>query len=344
MLEQKTRVLVTGATGFLGSHILTALSQHSHLSPIAACRNGTRLAANFTGEVRLGDFCDADYRQSVVQNIDVICHAGTWASLWAHAAQEHEYFYQPCIDLIDQAKAAGVKRFIMASSVVMAKPTNNNLAIDDFARSHISRFWPHLDKLIAIDHYMQQQAQQGMSMISMRLGHFIGVGNRLGIVPVLLPRLNTHLVPWLANGKSHLPLIGGEDMARAFLAATMVSQQQLEPYESFNICGKEFPSSRDVFNFICEQSGAPKPHFSVPFAMGHWFAWLMETLHPLLPGKSPFLTRSIVHLAKDWLCSTEYAKQKLGFEAQQDWRQVVNEAVKHIQQQGTPWPAMVQNY
>ena len=29
----------------------------------------------------------------------------------------------------------------------------------------------------------------------------------------------------------------------------------------------------------------------------------METLFPIIPGKAPFLTRSIVHLSEDWLCN-----------------------------------------
>lgn len=42
----------------------------------------------------------------------------------------------------------------------------------------------------------------------MRLGHFVGAGNQVGIVAALTPRLRTRLVPWIAGGGSRtLPLV-----------------------------------------------------------------------------------------------------------------------------------------
>ena len=76
--HHKTRVLVTGATGFLGGNIIKAMEGNSRIECIAACRNRSRLTPNFPGEVREGDLLDPQYRRDLVKDIDVICHAGTW--------------------------------------------------------------------------------------------------------------------------------------------------------------------------------------------------------------------------------------------------------------------------
>jgi uncharacterized protein YbjT (DUF2867 family) len=68
------RVLVTGATGFLGSHTLAALRQRADVEIVAACRSPERLPDWFAGEVRRGDLTDPDYRASLVEDVDVICH------------------------------------------------------------------------------------------------------------------------------------------------------------------------------------------------------------------------------------------------------------------------------
>jgi hypothetical protein len=66
----------------------------------------------------------------------------------------------------------------------------------------------------------------------------------------------------------------------------------------------------------------------------------METLHPILPGVAPFLTRSIVYLARNWVCSTEYARQKLSYIPRKDWRVAVQEAVGDLKTKGYPWPRL----
>lgn len=340
MLTAKKRILVTGANGFLGKNILKAFAQQENAELTAACRDKNKLPESFKGEIREGDLRDPAYRQSVVKNVDVICHAGTWAAMWGHCAQENEKFYGPSIDLIEQAINAGVTRFLMTSTVTITKVRKNGPAIDDFSQPTYTGFWPHLDRLVDIDAYMKENAHRGMQMLTMRLGHFVGAGNKLGLVPALVPRLKTFMVPWLAGGKSRLPLIADSDLARSYVAA--VFAKELQPYESFNICGPNFPTTREVIEYVADKTGAPKPLFSVPYPVGHLFAWLMETLFPMLPGKSPFLTRSIVHLAEEWVCDTEYAKIKLGYCPQKDWTTAMDEALDELKTMDYPWLYLAQ--
>ena len=187
-LPTKTRVLVTGATGFLGSNILKAMAQDERIHCIAACRQPQKLFAGYQGEIRAGDLRDADYRQIVVKDVDVVCHAGTWAAMWNHTQQEQQRFYVPACDLIEQAIQCGVRRFIQASTVAIGAVTAPGQTHDDFSTKQRTGFWPHLDFLIDLDDYMYDNRHRGMDMVTLRLGHFIGAGNRLGIIPAIVPR------------------------------------------------------------------------------------------------------------------------------------------------------------
>ena len=176
-------------------------------------------------------------------------------------------------------------------------------------------------------------------MVNLRLGAFIGSGNRLGLVPALTPRLRTYLVPWLAGGRKRQALVADTDLGQAFARACVA--QGLNDYESFNICGTEFPTLREIVNFIAAETGFPKPLYSVPYPAGYAFGWLMEKLHPVLPGH-PFLTRSIVHLCEDWVCPSDYAQRKLGYVPEKDWRTTIREHLADLKAQGYPWPRLCQ--
>lgn len=319
---------------------MKALAETKDTYVIAACRSRERLTPGLADEVRVGNLCDPGYRREVVQGVDAVCHTGTWGAFWGHEALERTRFFEPACALVDCAIEAGVERFIQNSAVVVARVKRDGQALREDARPCRTGRWPHLDRLADLEEYMQQRSHLGTRMIVLRLGHFVGRGNHLGMLAALVPRLKTHLVPWLSRGRSRLPLVADSDLGCAFaLAATA---KDLGEFETFNICGPSFPTAREVIELIAEQSGAPRPKLSVPFELGYAFGWLMERLHPLLPARAPFLTRSIVHVCEDWYCSTERAERVLGYRPQKDWRTATLEALAELEQAGYPWPALKQ--
>ena len=329
------KVLVTGATGFLGQGILRAF-RDSDITVVAACRTPARLPSWFDGEVRVGDLTDPDYRKSLVQDVDAICHAGTWGAFWGHAEQERRFFLEPALDLVDRAVADGVKRFILASTVAVSGPRRDGAEIDDFAPLQKSGFWPHLDMLIDLDSHMREKASDDTRMIHMRLGHFVGKGNTLGLVPAIIPRMKTRMVPWLGLARARMPLATADDMGRAFALAATVDG--VAAYESFNIHSGALPTMREVFTHIARTAKVPLPLFYAPYRSGYVFGQLME----MMSSTNPFLTRSLVRVSEDWNAPIGHARQVLGYAPQDDWRVAIADSVAERRAMGFSWPEMMQ--
>ncbi len=320
-----TRILITGATGFVGSHILESLMQDRQVIPIAACRSPENLSPDFKGEVRIGDLRDPQYIHSVTQNIDIICHAAAWSSLFAHKRQSRTNFLEPSLRLIQSAQNAGVKKFIFTSSTSATSPKYSTNALH---KGVPKRFWPHLSSVVAIEDNLREVANSEFSTIILRLGIFTGRRYRLGLIPILLPRLRTHLVPWVKGGKTHLPLIDGRDIGQAFLKT---AKTELPSHDAFNIIGAEQPTVRSLITFIHQNFGYPKPHFSVPFFVAYPFAWLMEKLNPVVPWE-PLVTRSIIYLMEENKITNDKAQSQLGYEPTIQWQDSVREQIHELHQ------------
>lgn len=310
-------ILVTGANGFVGSHVLDALLDRTDVRVIAACRNKHALSTDTRVEIREGDLRDVSYRKSAVEGIDIVCHAAAWTSLWGHSEESRNLFLEPSMALIREARAAGVARFVNTSTTSAAAPDHSADALSPGIRRH---FWPHLCNVVAIENALRKNAGKSFQVVNLRLGIFAGRRYGLGLLPILAPRLKTHLVPRVARGTTSLPIIDGRDIGQAFsLAATA---PDLAEYKSFNIVGPEVPRVRDVITCLHQDYGLPLPHFSVPFAVAYPFAWLMEKLDRIVPWQ-PLVTRSIVHLMEEVDVDNRKAERLLGYRPLHGWREAI---------------------
>ena len=326
------KVLVTGANGFVGSHAIETMMADGEIELIAACRNRRKLLPGFSGEVREGDLRDGAYLDHLLRDVDVLVHAAAWTSAWGHASESRAHFLEPTRRLIDRAIAAGVKKIVNVSSTSAAAP---DLSVDPMSRGIIRGRWPHLDNVIRIEDLLREKAGPTLTVVNLRFGIFAGHRYGLGILPLLLPRLKTHLVPWVAGGRTSAPLVDGRDVGHALRLA---AKAELEGYQGFNIVGPEVPTVRELIIFLHDEFGYPQPHFGVPFFVAYPFGRLMELLDPVVPWE-PLVTRSIVHLLEEVHADNSRAERLLGYRPGHHWKEAVRATVAEMRvRQLAPMP------
>lgn len=310
-------ILIIGATGFVGSHTLRYLLDKPGIKLVVACRDRTRLNVDFTGEVRQGDIRDKEYLKTLFEDVDVVVNAASWSSLWGNKQRSDELFLRPSLMLINAFEQSRASTLVNVSSTSVAAPDDS---ADAMSQGIYRTFWPHFSNVITIENGLRKLAAVDKCVMNMRLGLFAGENYGLGLLPILVPRMKTHLVPWVAGGKTEMPIIDGRDIGQAMGLAAL--KNGLTGYNSFNVVGKSIPTVREVISFIADEYNLPRPHFSVPFSIAYPFAWFMEFIDKVVPWE-PLIVRSIILLLENTHTNNSRVTEVLGYQAEYDWQMAI---------------------
>ncbi len=122
--------LVTGATGFLGSHVASQLlARGESVRVLARPTSDLRALAGLAVERVTGDLRDPNSLAAALEGVSCVFHVAADYRLWARHPQEiYESNVTGTRNLLEAARVAGVKRFIYTSTVAtIAIPTHGAL-------------------------------------------------------------------------------------------------------------------------------------------------------------------------------------------------------------------------
>jgi nucleoside-diphosphate-sugar epimerase len=205
------RILVTGATGFIGREVARQLAA-AGLRPRLMVRRPTRAQYldDVDAEVVHGDLLVADSLEAAVDGCEAVIHLGGRASFEpAHVLAPT--FVHGTRALADAAEVAGVRRFVFGSSLLVHGPSEEAVTADTPAA-------PAIDYgRVKLQMEQELAARTALSVASIRLPHVYGAGDQL----FANVRRGVMLVPGRTDPPfSHLHV---HDAARVLTAAALGS-------------------------------------------------------------------------------------------------------------------------
>lgn len=168
------RVLVTGASGFIGCRVVEALSKSSNCEVRAMVRNPGNAARLARLEVELvqADLKDPNQVQQAIQGCDTVIHCAVGTDYWSDRAVA-AVTIGGTKNLLQQATKAGVKRFVHLSSIAV----HNSLqpgAIDSNTPTSPSSGDHYGQTKLKAEQLVLKACQNGLSAIVLRPGCVYG--------------------------------------------------------------------------------------------------------------------------------------------------------------------------
>ena len=249
-------VLVTGATGFVGPHVVHALRARE--LPVRALVRDTQRAsrlASWGTEFVQGDVTDLTSLRAAVSGVDTVVHLV--AIIKGSRADFERVMAQGTRDFVAAAQEAGVRRFVLASA----------LGLNERSRDAVPYFAAKWEMERAVK-------ESGLEYVILRPSFIFGKDG--GVLPtfVRLARF-APVTPIVGPGTQRLQPIWVEDVAEYYARATDLPAAA---NRTFEIGGPDAPTWNEFWDRLKRAVGARRPSVHVPFSVMRLQAALTEKL------------------------------------------------------------------
>jgi len=324
------KVLVTGAHGFLGSHVTERLLEAGDsvvalASPWGRLHNLVAVMEHPSLSIIRADLTEQEAIDGICDGVDAVVHAAARVSDWG----PWESFYRTNVlataRLVEEAERAGVGRFVLVSSVAVhtyrgfRDADTRKLPRDNLANAYA------YSKILAEDAVNQQKGVEG---VILRPGLW-PFGWRDATFQRVERALERGALPLMKRGESVLNTCYAENFADGVRLSLRVPAAA---GRSYVIADDGMPSWRELFDELARLVGKAPPRISVPRRPATAIATGVEaTWSALFPRVEPPLTRYRAALmAHDVHFSTAHAAEELGYVPRIGWREGMRRSVEAL--------------
>lgn len=319
-------ILVTGATGFLGSRIVQTLLLKDKVKNILATgrKFNTYNKSISSPKLRylLGDLTDKTFVQSLFKNnIDIVINCASLSSPWG----TYDAFYNAnCItqsNLIQIAKQTKIKRYIYISSPSIYFDFKNTTDVNEKT--------PLPEKLVnnyAVTKVEAEKmiAESGLEYVILRPRALVGAGDTV-IMPRMIRSYEEERLKIIGTGENKVDLTSVSNFVDAIWLA--INTETINCNTDYNITNGKPVKLWGAINYMLDRLGYNKVTKKMSASFLYKIAYLMELKSKYITKKrEPVLTRySVGILANSVWFDISKAKNKLGYTPKQSTQEAMDE-------------------
>ncbi|MEI7701018.1 MAG: NAD-dependent epimerase/dehydratase family protein [Planctomycetia bacterium] len=329
-LSASDRILVTGATGLVGSHVAEQARARG-LSVRCLVRSGadTSFLKQCGCELVTGDLDQPATLRNAVEGISVIVHCAAKVGDWGSTAEYRRINVDGTAALVESALATGtLKRWVQISSLGVYE-----------GRDHYGTDESTPPSTTGIDGYTLTKVEsellivgfireQGLPAVVLRPGFIYGTRDRT-VLPKLLERLRSGKFAYLGVPDK---LMNNTWVNNLCSAIWLAIERDDVVGEVFNIRDPRAVTKREFIETVCDAAGIERPKKIVPLFIARGLAKVMEGTWKILGKKqAPLLNNArLKFLGLNLDYSIDKAIRKLGYMPPGDFRDAMPESVRDV--------------
>ena len=305
------KVFLTGATGFVGSHVARHLANQG--AQLRVLTRATSNPANLEGivaDIIVGDLLQPESLRSAIQGCEALMHVAADYRLWV---RDPKAMYAANVDgtraLLRLAREEGVRRCVYTSSVAtMGFKSDGTIVDEDTAVSLKDMIGHYKRSKFLAEQEAIRAARAGQQVIILNPTTPIG-SQDVKPTPtgrIVVDFLNRKFPAYVDTG---LNLVDVSEVARTHCAALETGR----PGERY-ILGGENLTLKQILDKMSAITGLPSPTMKVPHAIAMTFAFFDELIAGRILGREPRATMEAVRMGKKKMfASSAKAQRELGF-------------------------------
>jgi nucleoside-diphosphate-sugar epimerase len=308
-------VFVTGATGFIGTTLVNRLVERGH-TVHALSRATSNIDGLSSKQISLvqGDIMDRESLARGMEGCSQVYHLAAYAKNWA---KDRAIFFRQNVDgmrnVFDAAQAAGVRRIVFTSTIVVFGPTRPGFVGDETMPRITEKYYTEYEESKAIaEQEALKRAGSGLPVVIVNPTRVYGPGKMTegNSVSLMLDMYQRGRLPILLNnGKDVGNYVLVDDLVRGHMLA-MDKGRVGERY----ILGGENVSLKGLFGIVDEFTGKRHRQVSLPPRVAMAYASVEKKKAEWLgiyPQITPGWVETFLH---DWAYSSAKAERELGYQ------------------------------